>query len=151
MSDAVEAYWASAREACGLSGDVPQAWSFGSTPEMADRLLALVLAGTKTAGASQLWDYEASGDPLPRAGDLSIVLDGAGEPRALLRTTDVRVLPFEEVDAEHARLEGEGDLTLDYWRRAHEWFWTAYPEHDRGFSPTMPVVLERFEVLYTAE
>jgi uncharacterized protein YhfF len=116
---------------------------------MADRLLALVLAGVKTAGASQLWDYDASGDPLPQVGDLSVVLDGGAEPQALLRTTDVRVVPFDEVDAEHARLEGEGDLTLDYWRRVHEWFWTTYPEHDRGFSPSMPVVLERFEVLFT--
>ena len=87
MSDAVEAYWASARAACGLSGDVPQAWSFGSTPEMADRLLALVLAGTKTAGASQLWDYEASGDPLPQAGDLSVVLDGAAIPDSWISAT----------------------------------------------------------------
>ena len=45
--------------------------------------------------------------------------------------------PFEEVDAEHARLEGEGDLTLASWRRAHEWCWTTYPEHDRGFSPSV--------------
>jgi uncharacterized protein YhfF len=127
----------------------PPAWSFGGTPEMADQLLALVLAGTKTAGASQLWDYEAAGDPLPEVGDLSIVLDGSEVPRALVRTSDVRVVPFDEVDEEHARLEGEGDLTLDYWRRAHEWFWTTYPEHDRGFSMTMPVVLERFEVLFT--
>lgn len=143
------AFWADARSALGLSGPVPDSWAFGGTPQMADELLALVLAGTKTAGASQGWDYDATGDPLPKVGDLSVVLDGAGHPRALVRTTDVRVVPFEEVDAEHARLEGEGDLTLDYWRRAHERFWTTYPEHDRGFSPTMPVVLERFEVLFT--
>ena len=95
---AVEAFWASARSALGLCGPIPQAWSFGGTPEMADELLALVLAGTKTAGASQLWDYEAAGDPLPQVGELSVILDGAGTPRALLRTVDVRIMPFDEVD-----------------------------------------------------
>ena len=147
----MEAFWSSARSALGISGPAPLAWSFGATPEMADELLALVLAGTKTAGASELWDYEDAGDPLPQVGDLSIVLDGASRPRALLRIVDVRIAPFDQVDAEHARLEGEGDLSLDYWRRAHEWCWTTYPGHDRGFSTTMPVVLERYEVLHTAD
>jgi len=128
----------------------PQAWAFGGTPAQADELLGLVLAGMKTATAGALWDYEAAGEPVPADGDLSIVLDGDGRPRALLRTTDVRVVPFEEVDAEHARLEGEGDLSLDFWRRAHESFFTEYAAHDRGFDPTMPVVLERFEMLYSA-
>ena len=45
-----------------------------------------------------MWDYEAVGESLPEAGDLSIVLDGAGHPRALIATTDVRIVPFDEVD-----------------------------------------------------
>ena len=76
-------------------------------------------AGRRAAGpgarrdtASSLWDYEAEGEPLPTAGDLSILLDGRGEPRAVLRTTDVHVAPFGEVGAGHARAEGEGDRSL---------------------------------------
>lgn len=141
------AFWADARAALGLSGTVPEAWSFGGTPEQADALLALVLAGTKTATAGALWDYEINEEPLPQPGEMSIVLDGAGRPRALIRATEVRVMPFDEVGAEHARLEGEGDLSLAFWREVHERFFTEFAEHDRGFSATMPVVLERFEVL----
>ena len=55
---------------------------------------------------------------------------------------------FDEVSAEHARREGEGDLSLAYWREVHQRFFTEYAEHDRGFSPTMPVVLQSFEVLF---
>lgn len=127
----------------------PPAWAFGGTPEQADELLALVLAGTKTATAGALWDYQAEGEAVPASGDLSIVLDGDGRPRALLRSTDVRVVAFDD-DAEHARLEGEGDLSLEFWRRVHERFFTEYAAHDRGFDAAMPVVLERFEVLYAA-
>jgi uncharacterized protein YhfF len=63
---AVAAFWADARAALGLSGTVPEAWSFGGTPEQADALLALVLAGTKTATAGALWDYEVNEEPLPQ-------------------------------------------------------------------------------------
>ena len=126
----------------------PPAWSFGATPEQAEELVGLVLAGTKTATAGALWDYEHEHEPLPRVGDLTIILDGAEHPRALIEVTHVDVVPFDAVDAEHARLEGEGDLSLEHWRRVHERFFTDHATHDRGFSADMPVVVERFRVLY---
>lgn len=159
--DAVRAFWNKAKQQARLTripgyfgpseleSVQPPAWSFGGTPEHADELLGLVLEGTKSATASALWDYEAEGEPLPEPGTLGIVLDGRARPRALVATTDVRVVPFDEVDAEHARLEGEGDLSLAYWREAHQRFFTEYAQHDRGFHPEMPVVLERLEVLYS--
>ncbi|MEJ5914943.1 ASCH domain-containing protein [Pseudokineococcus sp. 1T1Z-3] len=127
----------------------PPAWAFGDSPEMADELLALVLAGTKTATASARWEYEHEGEDLPRAGDLSIVLDGAGHPRALVRTTSVDVVPFGEVGAEHARAEGEGDLSLAYWREVHERFFTeALEQVGRSFTRDLPVVCEGLTLLY---
>ncbi len=127
----------------------PPAWSFGSSPAQADALLALVLAGTKTATASALSDYEPE-EPLPEIGALGIVLDGAGHPRALIETTGVTVVALEEVDAEHARLEGEGDGTLGHWRAVHEQFF-ATGSSERALDPTMPVVLERFRVVYRGD
>lgn len=126
----------------------PQAWAFGATAEQADELVALVLDGTKTATASSQWDYEQEDAALPRVGDLSIVLDGSEQPRALIEVMQVDVTPFDEVDAEHAHLEGEGDRTLGHWRSVHEAFFTEQSGPDRTFSSTMPVVLERFRVLY---
>ncbi|MGH3412259.1 MAG: ASCH domain-containing protein [Marmoricola sp.] len=133
-----------------LASVTPPAWRFGANPEQADELLALVLDGTKTATASALRDYEAEGEPLPEPGTLGIVLDGRDRPRALVTTTTVEVRPFDEVDAEHAWLEGEGDRSLAHWREVHEEFFSGHAGHDRGFAPDMPVVLERFDVLYAA-
>lgn len=126
----------------------PQAWSFGATPGQADELLELVLAGTKTATASARWDYDAENEPLPQPGDLGIVLDSEGQPRALIRTTEVDVQPFDEVDAQHAWLEGEGDRSLAHWREMHERFFTEHYSHTNGFARDMPVVLEVFELVY---
>ena len=158
---AVEAFWELARFHARLNSAPtyfgpttlevvpPPAWAFGSSAEEADELLQLVLDGAKTATASALWDYEAEGETLPEVGSLSILLDGRGHPRALISTTDVEVLPFDEVDEEHARLEGEGDRSLGHWRAAHERFFRE--TSGRGFESDMPVVLERFEVVYQAE
>ena len=129
----------------------PPAWSFGATPEQSDELLALVLAGTKTATAGALRDYESDNEPLPEKGALSILLDGGGHPQALVEVTDVRVVPFDAVDEEHARLEGEGDLSLAHWREVHERFFLDVATHEHGFDPAMPVVLERFRVVYQAD
>jgi uncharacterized protein YhfF len=158
---AIEAFWELARFHARLNSAPtyfgpttlevvpPPAWAFGDSTVEADELLRLVLDGTKTATASALWDYEAEGEALPEVGSLSILLDGRGHPRALITTTDVEVVPFDEVDDEHAHLEGEGDRTLDHWRAAHERFFRR--TSSRGFEPDMPVVLERFQVVYQTE
>ncbi len=126
----------------------PPAWSFGATEAEADELLGLVLDGVKTATASAVWDYEVNDEPLPEPGALGIVVDSAGHPRALIETTGVTVVPFDEVDEEQAFAEGEGDRTLASWREVHERFFTDNAEHDRGFATDMPVVCERFRVLH---
>jgi uncharacterized protein YhfF len=127
----------------------PPAWAFGATPEQADRYLALLLSGTKTATSGALWDYEAEGEELPTPGALGIVTDGRGVPHALVVPTQVEIVPVDEVSEEHAHLEGDGDRSLATWREVHERFFTEHAVHSHGFSPDMPVVLQRFAVLYS--
>lgn len=123
----------------------PPAWSFGADPETADELVGLILDGTKTATASALRDY--GDEELPSQGAMSIVTDGSGHPRVLIVTTHVQTVPFGEVSEEHARLEGEHDLSLDSWRGVHR---TFFAETGVGGEVTddLGVVLERFEVVW---
>ena len=156
--DELDAFWDIAREQANLVGVPvftggnpvrtlrPPAWAFGATTEQSDELVGLVLDGTKTATSSAYADYEKEGEDLPEPGTLGIVLDGEARPRALVVTTEVRVVPFDEVDADHARDEGEGDRSVEHWRQVHERFFTEHA--DGGFRPDMPVVLERFHLLY---
>lgn len=143
-----------------LSSDVPAArealharfsvWAFGHGPAMADELLSLVLAGKKRATAGALWSYEAEDEPIPRAGDFSVVTDGRGKARCILRTTSVEIVAFDEVDESFARAEGEGDCSLEYWRAGHwRFFQVDLAEIGRQPHASMPVVCERFEVVYT--
>lgn len=148
----VSAFWDRVRsEHPNFPVDVPEAWGFGATADHADSLLSLVIDGTKTGTASSGWDYEHDGSPLPQQGEFSIILDGAGTPRAVIETVDVRTVPFHEVAQEHAFAEGEDDRTLRSWREIHERFWREHSENPRGFAPDMPVVCERFELRYTSD
>jgi uncharacterized protein YhfF len=59
-------------------------------------------------------------------------------------------LPYNEVDAEFAFDEGEGDQSLDYWREVHwDYFSRRCADLGKAPSPEMPVICERFELLYS--
>ena len=53
-----------------------------------------------------------------------VALDGAGRPRAVLRTVELVQRRFDEVDEAFAFDEGEGDRSLAYWREAHRRYFT---------------------------
>jgi uncharacterized protein YhfF len=147
----VEEFWEVVRGRLGPASPrrPPPAWAFGDTPALADELLALVLDGSKTATTSPWWEYETDDEPFPQVGQLSILLDGAGEPRCVIETTEVTVAPMDEVDASFAHAEGEGDRTLATWREDHEhYFRRTMPRRGCAFDPSMPLVLERFSLLW---
>lgn len=126
-----------------------EAFAFGDSDAMADELAALVLAGTKRATASLAWTYEVEQRPSPKAGDLSIVLSSSGVPLCVIETTQVDTVPFEEVSAEFAATEGEGDGTLAYWRRGHQAFFERECARiGRTPGPRMLVLCERFRVVH---
>ncbi|MFC4386598.1 ASCH domain-containing protein [Gracilibacillus marinus] len=126
-----------------------EAFHFELTEKLANDLLHLVLIGQKKATASSLWSYEIEGERLPEVGDLSIVTDWEGNPRCVIETTAVTILPFSEMTYDICKREGEDD-TLDSWRNGHIRF---YKEEGKmlgyEFSEDMPVVFEDFEVVYS--
>ena len=116
---------------------------------MADELGALIAAGTKTATCSALWEWEAESETPPETGAVTIVLDGSGQPLCIVETVEVTIRKYNEVDAEFARQEGEGDLSLNYWREAHRTFFSrSLPKIGKEFSEEMPLVCERFRLIY---
>ncbi len=128
------------------------AWHFCSTKADADELADLVLAGVKRATAGALWSYEAEGEEIPRVGDLSVITDWEGNAKCVIRTLSVEIVPFEDVSEEFAATEGEGDGSLEYWRKGH-WAYFSQELAELGREPVldMPVVCERFEVVYLGE
>ena len=148
-----EAYWRSYVDTLPVDSSardeqyVAEGW--GDSPEMADELGALIASGTKTAACSALWEYEAEGEPLPKVGSKTIIVDGNGNPLCIVEMTEVEVVPYDRVDARFAYEEGEGDRSLAYWRDAHwRFFSRTLPNVGREPTTEMPLVCERFRVIY---
>ncbi|HSL43333.1 MAG TPA: ASCH domain-containing protein [Anaerolineales bacterium] len=126
---------------------VAEGW--GDSPALAEELGALIVQGIKTATCSALWEWQAEGNPIPQPSLITIALDGRGEPLCIVETFEVTIRKYNEVDADFAREEGEGDFSLDYWRAAHRnYFSRVLPNIGKQFSEEMPLVCERFRVIY---
>ena len=122
---------------------------FGDTPELADEFGQLVVKGIKTSTCSALWEWEADGHSLPHPGLVSIVLDSQDQPLCIIEITEVYVCRFKNVDEEFAQTEGEGDLSLEYWRKANKKFFSRrLPKIGKEFSEDMPLVCVLFKVIY---
>ena len=123
--------------------------AFGDGAALADKLGQLVVSGIKTGTCSSLWEWEAEENHIPEVGLITLVLDGAKQPICIIETTEVTICRFNEVDADFARAEGEGDLSLEYWRNAHKaYFSRNLPKIGKIFSEDMPLVCERFKLIY---
>lgn len=122
---------------------------FGDSPELSEKLVSLVVAGQKTATASLLWEWEFDGDDLPNAGHLEALLSWTNDFEGIIRTTVIEIVPFEAVDAGFAALEGEGDLSLDFWRRVHWNFFSGVCARiGKTPRPNMPIVCQQFALEY---
>ena len=123
-----------------------EVWSFGEAP---DKLADLVLQGIKTATCSAYDLYVINNEPLPQTGDYSIIVNSNEEAVSIIKTVKVYVTEFNKVSEEHAFKEGEGDRSLDYWRRVHESFLTnELASVNKLFDENTKVVCEEFEVVY---
>ena len=126
-----------------------EAFHFDDNEQSCTELAALVLAGAKRATTGSLWVLEAAGKPVPRVGDVNIVTAWDGAPLCVIETTAVDVVAFEDVTAEFAAREGEGDRSLATWRRDHwAFFGRECARIGRTREARMPCVCEDFRVVY---
>jgi uncharacterized protein YhfF len=127
--------------------ETPDAWSFGDSPELADTLGSLVLQGTKTATCCRYLGENILENNRP-----SIVTNCKGQPLCIIESTEITVRCFLDVDAKFAADEGEGDLSLGYWRREH---WDSFNRESvlEGYEVSEEMLLKcvRFQVLYRTQ
>lgn len=146
----VKEFWSAFTAASGVPEVTAyQVWHFGNTAEMARELADLVISGKKTATCSLAAVNEIKPEDAPVLDGYSVVTDFDGRPMCIIRTTDVRHVPFNEVDAQFAANEGEGDRSLDYWRKAHiDYFEQGAWQLGVEFRESSTVCCERFELVY---
>lgn len=121
------------------------AFQFGSD---ADELAGLVIVGNKKA-TSSLYDlYKISECELPQEGEYHIILDSQDSPVAIIRITSVSIIPFNQMEPELTKLEGEG--THAYWISSHERFFSSQVvDLNTEFNHESKIVFEQFECVYS--
>ena len=146
----VDEFWESFKKHYNIdkSRKYIECFHFDLTEEWANKLLELVMSGKKKATASSLYHYELTGGRLPQVNDYNIVTDWDGNPHCVIRTTEVTILPFNEITFDICKREGE-DENLESWQQGHRHFFTEDgKEMGYEFSETMPVVFEDFDVMF---
>jgi uncharacterized protein YhfF len=148
----IEAFWQTfiaTLPSSAFPTDDYQVWHFSDNEASANKLGELVKAGKKTATCSLLWSYEVEDQRLPRVGEYNVITTWNGTPLCIILTTEVEIRGFNKVDAIFAYEEGEGDRSLDYWRKVH---WEVFSNECNmiGYRsvPGMPLVCERFRKVY---
>ena len=124
-----------------------ECFSFGYSKELIDELTTLVLNGQKTATASSVLAYKRE-DDRPHVGDYSMVINYEKEPLAIIKSIDIKIVPFNEVTWNFAKLEGEDD-SLESWRNNHRKFFIEEGKLlNFTFSEDMLVLCEKFKLIY---
>ncbi|MFT9497210.1 ASCH domain-containing protein [Anaerosolibacter sp.] len=124
-------------------------WHFEITEKGANSLAELVINGVKKATAASLWVEEYDNGYIPKEGDYSIITNWDGVAKCIIQTKRVNIVPYNQVTEEFARIEGEGDLSLDYWRKVHEIYYIKECERiGKKFTQEMPVICEEFDVVF---
>ena len=113
----------------------------GGDAASADIGAQLILSGRKTTTSALPSDFGGAGQRPPRPGDLSLVLDGRGDPVCIVRTVSVKTQPFRNVDEAFAWDYGEWDGTLATWR---DRMLAYYADRLMEDPLDTPLVCERF-------
>lgn len=125
-------------------------WHFCDNESDANECGKLVLLGEKKATSPSLWGIEQRNEEIPKIGDLDLITNWQGDALAIIQTTSVKIVAFEDISEAYAALEGEGDKSLEYWKKVH---WAYYNRELSPFNlaPTldMPIVCVAFEVIYS--
>ncbi len=124
-----------------LRGVDLEKWKFGKDN---NELISLVLFGKKTA-TSSLYKSDMK---LPVIGEESIICYDDETEACIIKTVDYKIMKFNEMTENYAKLEGEGDLSLNYWKNVHYDFFKSI---DSTFNDESKILFEIFEVVKRGE
>ncbi len=149
-----ESFWLQCRDQYQIQAEDYHLGTFADPryAEYHDELLGLMLEGKKYATAHMARDFEKNNIPRRQVGDYWVIVDTHNNLVGLVKVTEVAVTPFNEVTAEFAAREGEGDSSLAYWQNVHkEYFLLQLADWGEDWSEDCPVVCETFSLVATPE
>ena len=125
------------------------AWHFCNDKESANNLANLVKEGIKKGTSSLEKSYTFDTEPIPREKDISIIINWDKEPKCIIKTIKINKYKFKDVPEKFALIEGEGDRSINYWKKIHLDFFTKEADgYGFKFNDELVVICEEFRVIY---
>lgn len=128
----------------------PPAFYFCDNKIDADECAELVAKGIKRATSPSVWWFKKHGQEFPKIGNLAIITNWQGSPMAIIRTTKVAIVTYNNITPDYAFIEGEGDKSLNHWKTVH---WEYYKKEMAVFgeypAENMEILCEYFECIWT--
>ena len=146
-------FWQSAKttnSGAGFGDDYQVRW-IGLDNQTTEQVLELSRSGDKTGTFSLPWLVEQAGDPTSQVGDAIILIAFDGAPKILLRLTEIERVAFGDMTAAHTAVDGSPVRALEIWKPLHTAYWNERLQpFGLGVCDEMPVLVEKFEMLYDA-
>ncbi|WP_298474688.1 ASCH domain-containing protein [uncultured Maribacter sp.] len=129
--------------------EAPKAIHFCDNEKDANTCAKLVTSGIKKATTDSLIGIQNRNEKLPKIGDFTVITNWEGEAQCIVETTKVTLRPFFSIDEAYASKEGEGDKSLDYWKKVHwDYYTREFEDFNRKPSESMIVVCHEFELVF---
>ena len=129
--------------------EAPEVIHFCDNETDANTCAELVKNGIKKATTDSLLGLQYRNEPLPKIGDFKVVTNWEGDAQCIIQLTSVTLKPYFSIDASYAQLEGEGDKSLEYWKKTH---WDYYTRELEPFGrvprESMILVCQEFERIF---
>ena len=155
-----DAFWEHCRQMHGIESDAYHVCTLADPgaldPDVENLDLSdhprLIRDRQKNGTAHLAIDFEINSIPRREVGDYWLIPDFDNRPLYLVRVVEILTWPFRDVPYSWALVEGEGDLSLRWWRDAHYDYYSGQCKlWGVPWSEDLPVVCERWELVEAAD
>ena len=148
---ALDAFWRAvviARPDLKLPASYEVRW-LGIDAATTETIFEFIQAGTKVGTFRLPWQLEAKGQARAKVGDPIVLIAWDGTPRMAVRLTATEEITFGGITAAHTGIDGPPVQDPKVWIPLHRDVWNkALEPIGRAVTDSMPLIVERFELIY---
>ena len=148
--ETINDFWEMAKSSIpSLSGN-HEIRSIGIDSASTEKIFEYIVTRQKVGTFTLPWLNDKHGVPAPIPGLPVILLSFNGDPRIIIRITEVFQTVFGKIDQQITALDGPPVRDLSVWLPMHRKYWNAaLTPYELACTDDMPVTVEKFEPVFT--
>ena len=115
-------------------------------------IIDFIKGGEKVGTFSLPWIMESENLPMTKKGMPIILLSYDGKPELIVQVTEIIETTFGQIDSDITNIDGPPVRDPEVWIPLHRDYWNGIlTEYNRVCSNDMPVIVEKFKLVYPLE